>query len=276
MLFGSDEMYNELKQAVYGETDDYDKIYQDLFECIKIYTVNRLKKGFRINEVKARGVTRKDLDTSEIHSSDYDDIVIDVFDRVFKYLDRFVNNCEREHYIAPQRQSWLRLQIHSACVDYLKNKIKFSPPTDIEDKGPKADERMLEFHELLKDVIHSVCTYKTDMPEKIMAYIFNVVIFKEYGERRENASAKTTLLFMNGKTMFVLKNEMCIYIYDIFYLKLNSEDISSIVKIVGDKAPTEAGNKICNITTKKITDWTNRIKTHVIKELYKKGVCYNG
>lgn len=275
MLFGSDEMYMMLKELIINNNGNCDEVYKELFESIKAYTISKLQKGFKKNEVVVKGVGRKELDTSLIPVFDYDDIVDDVSCAILTQLDEFIINCTNRNYKEPQRQAWLRIYIYNACVNYFNENSKF--PTSLDGDVPTSsrDEKMAEFHELLTLVIHSVCTYKSNMVEKKMAYIFNAIIFKEFNERKDNASAKTTLQFMNGKTMFVLKNKMCLFIYEIFSLKLKDKDIDEIVKIVGSKAPTEEGNRICEITAKKITDWTNRIKMHVISELYKAGVAYN-
>ena len=133
-------------------------------------------------------------------------------------------------------------------------------------------ESSFEFRELVRELIQAVCSYKTEKAEKKMAYIFNVIIFNSGADPGKNASAKATREFMNGKSMFVLKNKMCSYIYEMFSLKLKNSDIESIVKAVGDKAPTDDGNRICSLTAKTITDWTNRIKKHVTGELHKRGM----
>ena len=276
MLFGSEEMYMMLKELIINNHGNCDEVYKELFKSIKSYTISKIQKGFRKNEVIVSGVGRKELDTSLIPPSDYDDIVNDVAYVVLTRLDEFIINCSKKNYTEPQRQSWLRMHIYHTCANYYKDSNKFPLSPDGEMPLSTRDEKIAEFHELLILVIHSVCTYKTNKVEKKMAYIFNSVIFKEYNERKDNASAKTTLRFMNGKTMFMLKNKMCSLIYEIFALKLRDKDIESIINVVGSKTPTEEGNRICEITTKKITDWTNRIKMHVISELYKAGVRYNG
>lgn len=275
MLFGSDEMYMMLKELIINNNGNCDEVYKALFESIKAYTISKLQKGFKNHEVVVKGVCCKELDTSYIPVFDYDDIVDDVSCVVLQHLDEFIINCANRGYKEPQRQSWLRMHIYYACVNYFKVNSKFPLSLDGDVPTTSRNEEMTEFHELLKSVIHSVCTYKSNMVEKKMAYIFNAIIFKEFNERKDNASAKTTLQFMNGKTMFVLKNKMCLFIYEIFSLKLKDKDIDEIVKIVGSKAPTEEGDRICGITAKKITDWTNRIKMHVVSELYKAGVAYN-
>ena len=276
MLFGSDEMYMMLKELIINNNGNCDEVYKELFNSIKAYTISKLQKGFKKNEVVVNGVGRKELDTSLIPVCDYDDIVNDVSCVVLRHLDEFIINCTDKKYKEAQRQSWLRMHIYHVCVDYFKAKSKFPLSSNGNIPTLSRDIKMAEFHELLTLVIHSVCTYKSNMVEKKMAYIFNAIIFKEFNERKENASAKTTLKFMNGKTMFLLKNKMCLFIYEFFSLKLKDKDIDEIVKIVGSKTPTEEGNRTCEITAKKITDWTNRIKMHVISELYKAGVAYNG
>ena len=275
MLFGSDEMYMLLKELIMNNNGNYEEVYNTLFESVKAYTISKIQRGFKKNEVVIKGVCRKELDTTLIPPFDYEDIVDDVFCVVFKHLDAFIINCNKKSYKEPQRQSWLRMHVYNICVNYFKSNGKFPLSTDGEVQALSQKAETYEFQELLTLVIRSACTYNTDMVEKKMAYIFNVIIFKEFNERKDNASAKTTLGFMNGKSMFVLKNKMCLFIYEIFSLKLKEKDIESIVNKVGRKTPTDEGNRICEITTKKITDWTNRVKMHVISELYKAGVTYN-
>ncbi len=276
MLFGSDEMYFALKQLNIYDAISCNNLYNELYESIKSYTLSKLKKGFRDHEVKLKGVPVKGIDTSSIPVYDYDEIVDEVFCCVFKQLGDFLHNCEEKHYCEAQRQAWLKMNVYIAFANYFNELLSIPEPIDTETQTPIELSTSWELHELLRAVIHSVCHYNTNMVEKKMAYIFNVIIFKAYDRRIDNASAKTTAQFMNGKSMFVLKNRMKSFIYEIFLLELNNKDIESIVIEVGDKTPTITGKRICNITTKIITDWTNRIKMHIISDLYKEGLAYNG
>lgn len=269
MQFGSNEM-KDLLILAYNEPNMYEKAMIELHETVKAYTISKIQKGFLEGEIH---IGSKAITTELIEYQDYDDIVGDVFCGVVLSLERFIDNITQNDYTEAQRQAWLRRIIYNTIAKYLKKKNKDLSTLSITEIKNETDEELygndfvfydIKFEDLLRNIVRVACLAPSK-PEKIMAYIFNVIIFREISGHKHNGAAQATSNYMNGKRLYVLKNSMLESFKQIFNVTITVEDIEPLVEVLGDNSPSERGKEICEVTPKKVADWSNRIKTHIFK-----------
>lgn len=269
MQFGSEEM-KELLILAYRNPSMYESAMVELHETVKAYTISKIKKGFAAGEIDFGS---KPLTTEFIEYQDYDDIISEAFCRVVHSLERFIPNIIKNDYTPAQRQAWLRRIVYITIADHFKKKGADIPSLDVDEmknrnKQEKYGEdyifRSVRFEDLLINIVRVACKAPSK-PEKIMAYIFNVIIFREISGHRQNGAAQTTSNYMNGKKLHALKDTIVILFERVFDITVTPADIRSLVVSLGDEVSTVKGNEICETTPKMVADWSNRIKTFVYK-----------
>lgn len=262
MHFGSDEM-KELLICACDDPAMYEKAMIEVYESVKAYTLYRIKTGFIRGEIEqgSKGIT-----THTIEADEYEDIISEVFCRVVKSLDGFIKNANR--YEPSQRQSWLRSIVYRTIADYLteRRRLVVSDELTEEEGNEKSRERdefdAIHFASVLKNVVRVVCLAPSK-PEKILAYIYNVLIFRELAGRRKNGAATAASNYMNGKKLHTLKNAMVEFIDAVFGVEITPEEIKPLILALGDEYPEGRGCDICEVTPKRVADWSNRIKTYL-------------
>lgn len=264
MHFGSNEMMEQMLLALEDESKREEFMCM-LDETVCAYTTYRIKRGFVESEVW-RG--SKALRTDVIDPQDYKDLGKDVFCRVIVGLDNFIRNYKEKGYNEKQRQAWLRRIVYNVLAKHLKRCGFIRPEDEITEEPSEtpsaATEDRLHLESLMKRFLAVACG-ASQMPEKILAFLFNGVILKELMARKTNSSAKTTCSLMNGKTLFELKNLAVKYIRLAFDIDVSDEDIAPVCAAVGYDEPTEQGKRVCGLTEKTVTDWTHRVRTYVFE-----------
>lgn len=276
LQFGSEEMKSYLLRA-YSFPEERNNVLRMLFDSVKMYTLYKIGTGFKAGEVptKRKGGKCSPLCTSNISRQEYDDIVAEVYRRVLDVLDGFINNLRENKYSLKQRQAWLRTIIYYACLEYLKKQNELQYSIDEDESAfdqisyrisfeENSAEEMAEEKDTVQKLIRRICL-SGSKPEKLLAYIFNVLVFKEHENRLYNSSAIHTSKYMNGKILFVLKCNMVSEVRKIYEVILQASTIKSLNKSLGEETATKKGEEVCCVTPKQITDWTNRIKTYIFK-----------
>ncbi len=264
MHFGSNEMMEQMLLALEDE-NKREEFMRVLDETVCAYTYYRIKCGFVKNEVW-RG--SKELRTDVIDPQDYEDLGKDVFCRVIVGLDNFIRNYKEKGYNEKQRQAWLRRIVYNVLAKHLRRCGFIRPEDEVTEEPSETpyirSEARLHFESLMKRFLAVVCG-ASQMPEKILAFLFNGVILKELMSRKTNSSAKTTCNVMNGKTLFELKNLAVKYIRLAFDIDVSDEDIAPLCTAVGYDKPTDDGKRVCILTEKTVTDWTYRVRVYVFE-----------
>lgn len=262
MNFGSDE-FKELIIQAYNNPQMYREFMSQLYAVVKEYTEKKLDVGFQPDQL---GKGSKGLCTQYILKKDYDDIVQNVFFNVTRNFDKFV--IKMDMYTEAQRQAWLRVIVYRCTADYIKKSMAGNVSGD--SMSPDAlmtdpfgiDGHMMDYEtaEILRKMIRVVTSFRSK-PQKIMAFVYNAVIFFHISGHKKNCDAIATCNFMNEKSYHRLKELMIKLIEILFRLKLSNDDIMPLPDILGSDFPTERGMEVCNVTEKDVTDWTNRIRT---------------
>lgn len=269
MLFGSDEMRNLLIRSL-NEPAIYQDVMDQVYESVKAYTLDKIKEGFKSGEVAFES---KPISTEIIEFQDYGDIINDVMCRVICSLDKFIINIMQKDYTEAQRQAWLRRIIYNSLASYLSKKGKTISPLNETELKKYSDEKIpdtrfgfydVHLESTLKAILKIACGAPSK-PEKVMAYIFNAIIFREISGHEKRGAAKATGKYMYGKQLYALKNSMLHAFKQVFDVRITNEDIKPLSDIVGIIGPTQAGKAIFMASPKMVSDWTNRIKTHVFK-----------
>ncbi len=269
MQFGSEEMKEMLIQA-YTQPDKYQQIMEEVYESVKAHTLERLTSGFKEDELEYGS---KPITTSNIQYYEYDDIVNEVFCRVVCSLEAFILNELRKGHTEAQRQAWLRRIIYVTFADYYKKKRRCVPTVsfvDITDEYGNelynTDDPFYEdmYEKKMKNFVRIACLAPSK-PEKILTYFFNSIIFLELTGHKKNGAAKLTCNYMNGKSLYELKQSMLMWFEYKFNIHITSAEISPLEIALGGDIPTKKGMEICDITPQTVSDWSNRIKTYVFK-----------
>lgn len=268
MTFGSEEFKAILLGTLDGSVSS-DEAMKVLYDIIMKYTHNRIARGFYYGKGN-----EKMLVTYNILPEDADDIAVDVFCDVVKSLDSFISNIVDKNYSEKQRQAFLRKIVLAKCARFLNKNGLTDNIIDTEDDEeeititPVSEYRTPEYIAVCNDVIKNTITIVCDAPfkpEKILGYLYNVVIFSTIDGRNKNSSSKTTIEYMNDKILFVLKENFVPMFNGTYSMELSYEDIDSLSDVLGYDSATIKGKEIFAATAKHITDWTNRMKTYIYK-----------
>jgi len=269
LLFGSDEMKELLLRAQEDETV-YDIAMAELFQSVRSYTLSKLRLGVRYG----KDDLNNDSETApKLNEDDCEDIVGEVLCNVLKSLDKFINNLKNESYCEAQRQAWLKAIVYNTISAFFRKRYRqYINPVDFKDYMDLnymfiTDHGSVDYitlDETLKKIVKIACGINSK-PEKILTFLFNTIIFREISGHQKNGSAKLTVEFMNGKSMYDLRNAL-IQLTDMVYgVALTEDEIAPLTTAFGNEMPTEKGSTICEISMKTVADWSNRIKTHLFK-----------
>lgn len=273
MSFGSDEFKNQLLNMLDND-EARDEILWLLNIIVLKYTFRRVAIGFNKGEIFDYGEKKsKPLYTDCISDEECYDIAGDVYCEVVKRIDRFILNIIERGYGEKQRQAWLRKIVYCACANYLGKigRVDFIVDSgDDEDDEiiyiPISDCRTPEYTAVCTDVIRNTITVACNAPfkpEKILGYLYNVMIFKEFEGRTRNNSSQKTCEYMNDKILFLLKGEFAPAFNRIYEIELSHDDIDGLSIVLGYDTATVIGNRVFSATPKLITDWSNRMKTYL-------------
>ena len=276
MTFGSDELKYMLLNMVDGETRD--NVLMLLYEIIERYALHKISSGFKDGEIYSCGDKKsKPLYTESIPLEDRKDIAGDIFCDVIKKLDDFIENISNNDFNEKQRQAWLRKIVYCKCASYLRKvgKIDYIIDTGIENEEvayiPVSACKSPEYIALCNDIIRNTIIVACNAPfkpEKIMAYLYNISIFKEIEGRKVNALSSKTCDYMNNKKLFVLKREYPKMFNELYTLCITEKEIEPLSDELGYDEPTIKGNELFLATPKLIADWSNRMKTYIYKAKY--------
>lgn len=277
MTFGSDELKYILLNMLDGETRDDVLIL--LYDIIEGYTLHKISTGFKEGEIYSRGEKKsKSLYTETIFLEDRKDIAGDVFCDVIKCLDVFIANISSGNFDEKQRQAWLRKIVYCRCANYLRKmgKIDYIIDTDAESEEityiPLSECKSPEYIAVCNDLIRNTVVVACNAPfkpEKKLAYLYNITIFKELEGRKINASSNKTCDHMNNRKLFVLKKEYPQMFNKLYTLVLTEDELEPLSVELGYSEPTLKGSKMFFATPKTIADWSNRMKTYIYKFKYK-------
>lgn len=267
MLFGSEEMKEFLREC-YNKPEKYHEMHTELFESVKNYAKNKLSHGFDENEMSEGSVR---IETNTFKEQDIEDITSETAMQVIKSLDGFIKNIDNNNEL--QRWAWIRTILYRSVIVFLKRKRKIKEIAGgeiIETSGSGAglaDEiaERSKFEDGMRKTIRVACNAPSK-PEKILAYIYNSIIYKEISGNRKNSRTKDACAFMNGKILFELKKEAIKKICNVFAIRVYESDAGPLNDSLGLYEPTDLGFKVFDETEKTVTDWSNRIKTYMYKK----------
>lgn len=274
MTFGSDDFKFKLLSMLDSE-EEAEELLRLLNIIVLKHTFNRVSIGFEEGEIyKKEGKKSKPLNTSSISDQDCYDIAGEVYCEVVKRLNGFIQNIIEKEYNEKARQAWLRKIIYCACARHLNKVGKFDYIIDSEEEEneityiPVSDFKSPEYIAVCNDIIKNTITIACDAPfkpEKILSYLYNVMIFRELEGRKKNSSAKTSCEYMNDKILFVLKENFVPNFNKIYTVELSYDDIDSLSMVLGYNSATIKGKELFSATPKHVTDWSNRMKTYIYK-----------
>ena len=199
LLFGSEEM-KEILIDLMQNPHHYARSAMIIQDCVIMHTTKRLVSGFAPGEIKAGS---KGLSTAILSKEDGEEVINDVLRIVLTSLDSFTISIVENDYNELQRQAWLRSIIFRVIVKHMRarineiaveNRVVRHVDSYTEDRMPSM------FEATVRDMLITACTAPSK-PEKIMAYIFNDLIFREITARKKNADSSITCDYMNGKTL---------------------------------------------------------------------------
>lgn len=272
--FGSDEFKYKLLSMI-DDASNSEYVLQLLNVIILNHTFSRISRGFKEGEIYNRGEKKsKSLNTESISAHDCYDIAGDVYCEVVKRLDTFILNVIERGYDEKARQAWLRKIIYCTCARHLNRMGKLSFIIDNDDDEdeftyiPESTLKSPEYIAICNDIVKNTITIVCDAPfkpEKILSYLYNVIIFKEIEGRKKNSSSTTTCEYMNGKILFTLKENFVPMFNQTYAIELSYEDIDNLSSVLGYDLATLKGKELFNATPKLVTDWTNRVKTYLYK-----------
>ncbi len=272
MLFGSEEMKDLLIRSTTDPTV-YDQAMEELYNSIIHYCKGKLKTGFEPNEIRPGS---KPLTGHNLSDADVDDVIGKVMLAVKTSLDGFILNAKNGVYAhEAQRQSWLRTILYRQLARfYEEEKIARLNGLSLEayyeayghDLVGSTDD-FLGKECNIKEVVELACM-ASPMPEKVMAFLYNTVIFREFFGKTLNGPAKVTSNYMNNKRLYTLKEKLKEAIYVLYEVALTSKETLPLEVTLGKAEPTDKGMEKCSIDSKTVSDWSNRVKTYVFKHIY--------
>ena len=263
MYFGSNEMLELLMMA---REKNFNDAYtsMELSECLKTYTYSKINKGFAKHEIKPNS---PEIFACSVEPDEYDDVVSEVKIKVLDHLGVFLDNAEKNKYSVAQRQFWLKEKVFYCLLNYLKKREKtFNPAANPDDCDKIRDNHNLNDSLYFSDTMRRIVTLACNVngkPEKILAYILNKVIFSELMQTNLNGVSTRVSTLMDGKTIFEIKNIVLDCIQKMYDIHLYDE-LKPIIDKVGDDAASDLGKKICHVTANDISNWTNRMKDHMM------------
>lgn len=271
--FGSNEFKYHLLN-IFDSDEEYDEILKVLNIIILKYTFKKLSVGFKEGEIFDLGNKKsKPLYTDCISNEDCYDIAVAVFCEVVKKLDDFIKKIIDNEYNEKQRQAWLRKIVYCACAKFLNKTGRIDYIIDSEDDEevtyiPVSEYKLPEYITVCSDMVRGtigIACKAPFKPEKILGYLYNVMIFRELEGRKRNSSSTKTSEYMNDKILFILKEGFVPCFNQVYTINISFNDIDDLSKILGYDSATIAGEKIFSSTPKLITDWSNRMKTYLYK-----------
>lgn len=281
MTFGSEEFREMLRAAVNGEITP-NELNDVLYEIIKKYTFDRIRKGFSNGEVNGK----KESNTTMIRKIDAEDIAHEVFLAIYKNLDKHIRDMLDNRYDEKESLAYLRGVVYNQCQQFFKKNYKYKYDLDSTDKDNvssvqtvehetpedilEKNERLAESIERIKKIINISCAAPFK-PEKILSYLYHRFIFAD--EKKMNGSSKDTVEYMQYKILFSLKENFVPMFNNIHIrVELEYENVDELSDVVGYDNPTAKGREIFTANEKLVTDWSNRMKTYIYKH---KNEIYN-